>query len=117
MPPALIAVAVALLFSMRVIGAGVLAPHVDGFVPICSGGEIIYVAIDSGNPAPAPDAPDHKSAPCSWVGLGMAALSGGFDAVIAPELLDDPAPITKTDLHGRPVPAMFQPRAPPVMLA
>lgn len=115
-PPAPVAVFLALLLSFRVVAPGVIAAPAEGYVPICTGGEIVYVALSgltgSTEDAPAPQTapPD---APCPWFGLNHVALAAPAGALppIPPQALS--APTRATPALLRAATTAFRPRGPP----
>ncbi|SFH97064.1 hypothetical protein [Albimonas pacifica] len=101
----------ALALSLRVVGAALLAPGVAGFLPICTGTEIAWVAVDADGQAVPETAP--TSEPCTLFGLVLAAAPEG------PALRPRPAPLhAAPETPPRPAPRAqtppaYRPRGPP----
>ena len=90
-------------------------PQKDGYVPICTGGEIIYIPLGSvGPPEPSDDAPEPVSERCPWFAQFHATevepFAAGHGAVVYATLRFRPADRT---VAGQPSSRSFQARAPP----
>tara|TARA_R110000751_G_scaffold4347_3_gene21257 strand:- start:97 stop:468 length:372 start_codon:yes stop_codon:yes gene_type:complete len=104
-------VLLALALSLRVVGAALLGPGVAGFVPICTGTQIAWVAVDADGQAVPETAP--KSERCDFFGLALAAppeppppLPLPSPRHAAPESPAPTAPLPAA-------PRAFHPRGPP----
>ncbi|QIE56893.1 hypothetical protein G5B40_16485 [Pikeienuella piscinae] len=115
-PPAPVAVILALLLSFRAFAPAAIAAPAEGYVPICTGGEIVYVAVNE-LAGSAENAPTTKTAPadapCPWFGLNHATLEALAGAPPPIALPAPPAPphVAPTPLHV--ATTAFRPRAPP----
>lgn len=111
MHPAAAALLLAASLSLRIVGAGLLGPAVAGFAPICTGAQIVYIAVGKdGAPLPA-DAP--RSERCDFAGLALAILPDAPASLPVPAAGPEaPRPAPAVAPAARDLPA-HPPRGPP----
>lgn len=99
--------------SFRAAGPVAGLPHAEGFVPICTGTEIIYVPVSelAGEEPGSTEAP--PSDPCPWFGLGAFFEPAAFEIVGEPAPGAIAAPLRDNARPGGHVPKGFSARAPP----
>ncbi|WP_339951653.1 hypothetical protein [uncultured Albimonas sp.] len=109
-PLALVLLA-AVLLSLRMTGGALAGPAVAGYVPICTGAEIVYIAVGGDGLPLDQTAPDPKV--CDFAGL-VSALTP--EAPVAPPPPEAPG-LARAVLvvlpHLPPLPRSFDTRAPP----
>lgn len=94
-------------------------PQKDGYIPVCTGSEIVYIPFGATDPdLPSQETPEPVSERCPWFAqfhaVEISAIAADYDAVIyrlAPRLPADSATAAQQ------TPASFQARAPPAQRA
>ena len=104
-----------LALALNLLGPVNGLPAKDGYVPICTGSEIVYIPLSAlGLAPPSDDTPAPTSDPCPWFAqfhaLAVAPLTDGYGAVVYRLAPFAPADIAAA---GQQIPGSFQARAPP----
>ncbi|MEX2520999.1 MAG: hypothetical protein WD969_16895 [Paracoccaceae bacterium] len=104
----LMALAMAALLSLRLIAPGLIAPGPEGYIPICRGGQIVYLPVDHGPIKKSDDAPA-----CPWLGLGAALAAPDTSPAPSapPRAMETPAPPQRGHAAATLLP--YRSRAPP----
>ncbi len=110
-----LSVLLSLALAVNLLGPVTGLPEKDGFIPICTGSEIIYIPLAAiGLDQPAQDAPEPVSESCPWFAqfhaIEAAPAAAGHSAVVYRAFRLRPADIAaEAQQTGR----AFQARAPP----
>ena len=106
----------------RFVGPVIGMPPREGFIPLCSGIDIVYIAIDHGGDAAPTPAEDEKRPrgdhiPCPWLGPLLALLPLLAALLLPPSrpALPRPSPDSRF-IPARP-PRLFHARGPPFLPA
>ena len=109
-----LSILIAVALALRLLaGPAFAAPPVPGLVPICAGGQIVYVALE-GYGGPEDPAPEHGPDPCPWMGLGPllgAVEPPALPVAVAAAAPQGPSAGPERLQAGRA--AGYRPRAPP----
>ncbi|WP_120500345.1 hypothetical protein [Roseovarius sp. EL26] len=108
------AVLLAFVLALRIVAAPVvMAAPQPGMIALCSGGQIIYVSLESGEPVPGSET--EHSDPCPFFGITAAIDSDRSDI---PSLLQVALPLPReieaTQAQSVKHQALYHSRAPPL---
>lgn len=111
-----ISLLLSLSLALSLVGPLSGLPEKEGYIPICTGGEIIYIPFGAtGLDQPAEDVPAPISETCPWFAqlhaVEVAPVVAGHSAVVY--RLDRGLP-AHTVAAGQQTPKSFQARAPPL---
>lgn len=112
--PGLTALFLACALVLRIVAAPIiLAAPEPGLMAICSGGKIIYVSMETGQPVDPEGGPADLDCPLVIAALAVIVADAPIKApqAVAQSLLSRPGPLA---LARHPRCCDYQPRAPPV---